>query len=152
MRSTIARVIAAAGLVVCAAGAPLDAQTVEHPLDPLVFQEYWTVLETLRAAGRLEDETRFSIVTLRQPPKEVVWSWSPGSAFPREAFAVVRRGADAFEAVVDLRQRRLVSWTRLEGIQPSWLSQEFGAMVGVDAMFARACWSWRWTGSWELHS
>jgi primary-amine oxidase len=134
MKKTIsaaaARLIAAVGLVVCTAGTPLQAQTVQHPLDPLVFQEYWTVLETLQAAGRLNDETRFSIVTLRQPPKEVVWSWSPGSAFPRDAFAVVRQGAGAFEAVVDLRQRRIVSWTRLEGGQPSWLSQEFGAMVG----------------------
>ena len=27
---------------------PLAAQKVEHPLDPLTFQEYWTVLEVLR--------------------------------------------------------------------------------------------------------
>jgi primary-amine oxidase len=108
---------------------PVAAQTVSHPLDPLSFQEYWAVLETMRDAGRLNDDTRFSIVHLRQPAKDVVWSWSEGREFPREAFAVVRQGAEAFEAVVDVKQRRIMSWTKLDGVQPNWLGQEFGAMV-----------------------
>jgi primary-amine oxidase len=122
-------VIATAALVIVAAAVPLAAQTVEHPLDPLTFQEYWTVLETLRDAGRLNDETKFSIVTLRQPPKDLVWSWSPGSDFPRQAFAVVRQGVETSEVVIDLKQRRVVSWTRLEGVQPNWLAGEYSAMV-----------------------
>jgi Cu2+-containing amine oxidase len=48
----------------CAATIPLAAQKVEHPLDPLSFQEYWTSLEVLRDAGHLNEETRFSIVNL----------------------------------------------------------------------------------------
>ncbi len=107
---------------------PLAAQKVEHPLDPLNYQEYWTVLEVLRAAGHLNEETRFSIVNLHQPPKDFVWSWSQGKDFLREAFAVVRQGADAYETVVDLKQRRVVSWTKLEGVQPNWLREEFTAM------------------------
>jgi Cu2+-containing amine oxidase len=87
--------------------APVAGQTVEHPLDPLSFQEYWTVLEVLQAAGHMNDDTRFSIVHLRAPDKAVVWDWSKGKDFPRAAFAVVRQAADAFEAVVDLKQRRL---------------------------------------------
>ncbi len=111
-----------------AAGTPLTAQKVEHPLDPLNFQEYWTVLEVLRDAGHLNEETRFSIVNLREPTKELVWSWSQGKDFPRQAGAVVRQGPDSFEAVVDLKQRRVVSWTKLEGVQPNWLREEFKAM------------------------
>ena len=107
---------------------PLAAQKVEHPLDPLNYQEYWTVLEVLRAAGHLNEETRFSIVNLHQPPKDFVWSWSQGKDFPREAFAVVRQGADSYETVVDLKQRRVVSWTKLQGVQPNWLREEFTAM------------------------
>jgi primary-amine oxidase len=107
---------------------PVAAQKVEHPLDPLSFQEYWTVLETLRDAGRLDDETRFSIVSLREPAKTMVWSWTKGTAFSREAFALVRKGADTFEAVVDVAQRRLVSWTQLRDAQPNWLNAEYQAM------------------------
>jgi primary-amine oxidase len=111
-----------------AASVPLAAQKVEHPLDPLNFQEYWTVLEVLRDAGHLNEETRFSIVNLHEPPKDLVWSWSPGKDFPREASAVVRQGADSYETVVDLKQRRVVSWTKLEGVQPNWLREELKAM------------------------
>jgi primary-amine oxidase len=110
------------------AAAPVAAQKVEHPLDPLNFQEYWTVLEVLQTAGHLNGETRFSIVKLREPGKEVVWGWSKGKESPREAFAVVRQAADAYEAVVDLKQRKLVSWTKLVDVQPSWLDQEFKAL------------------------
>src|SRR5437867_1829463 len=93
-------------LVWSASGSPLAAQKVEHPLDPLNFQEYWMVLEVLRDAGHLNAETRFSIVNLREPAKDLVWSWSQGKDFPRQASAVVRQGPDSFEAVVDLKQRR----------------------------------------------
>jgi primary-amine oxidase len=110
------------------AAAPVVAQKVEHPLDPLNFQEYWAVLEVLRDAGHMNAETRFSIVSLKEPAKDVVWGWSKGREFPREAFAVVRQGADAYEAVVDLKQRRLISWTRLRDVQPNWLEEEFKAM------------------------
>jgi primary-amine oxidase len=108
--------------------APAAAQQIEHPLDPLTFQEYWTVLEVLQQAGHLNADTRFSIVNLREPAKGLVWGWSKGRDFPREAFAVVRQAADAYEATVDLKQRRLTSWTRLRDVQPNWLNEEFRAM------------------------
>ncbi len=104
------------------------AQNVEHPLDPLTFQEYWTVLQVLRDAGHLDAETRFSMVSLREPAKDVAWSWSKGQDFPRQAFAVVRQGADSHEAVVDVKGRRLLTWTRLQGVQPNWLEEEFRAL------------------------
>jgi primary-amine oxidase len=112
-------------LMFACAATPLAAQKLEHPLDPLNFQEYWTVLEVLRDAGHVNEETRFSIVKLHEPPKDQVWSWTQGSDFPREAFALVRQGPDAFETVVDLKQRRVVSWKKLEGAQPNWLREEF---------------------------
>jgi primary-amine oxidase len=115
-------------LVFWLAAAPVAAQKVDHPLDPLSFQEYWTVLEILRDAGRLNPATRFSIVNLREPAKDVVWSWTKGREFPREAFAVVRQGVDSYEAVIDVTQRRVISWTKLTGVQPNWLTEEFRAM------------------------
>jgi primary-amine oxidase len=123
-----ANLVGAVSFALFVAGTPAAAQNVQHPLDPLSFQEYWTVLEALREAGRVNAETRFSIVNLRQPDKNMVWTWSKGQGFPRHAFAVVRQGADAYEALVDANARRLISWTRLEGVQPNWLDEEFRAM------------------------
>jgi primary-amine oxidase len=109
--------------------APLAAQRVEHPLDPLNFQEYWAVLEVLQGAGHVNADTRFSIVNLREPSKELVWNWSKGTSVPRHAFALVRQGAETHEAVVDLSARRLLSWTPRRDIQPNWLEEEFRAMT-----------------------
>ena len=108
---------------------PLTAQKIEHPLDPLSWQEYWAVLEVLQETGHLDKETRFSQVTLQEPSKDLVWKWSPGDSFPRSAFAVVRQKNQAFEAVVDLVHHGLVSWTELKGVQPSFLAEEFTAMT-----------------------
>lgn len=120
----------AAGIVVLMLTLPslAAAQKVEHPLDPLSFQEHWSVLEVLRAAGHLNAETRFSIINLREPSKDLVWEWSKGKTFPRQAFAVVRKGPDTFEAVVDVASGRLVSWTQLRDVQPNWLGEEYGAL------------------------
>jgi primary-amine oxidase len=108
----------------------LVAQIVEHPLDPLNWQEYWTVLEVLRDSGRLDEETRFSMINLREPSKKVVLSWKSGQPIPRSAYALVRQGGQAFEAVLDLNQKQVSSWERLEGAQPNWLEEEFGGLVG----------------------
>ena len=58
------------------------AQESRHPLDSLSWQEYWTVLEVLQAAGHLDSDTRFQIVTLQEPDKDVVLKWSPGTSYP----------------------------------------------------------------------
>jgi primary-amine oxidase len=116
-------------LVFWLAAAPLAAQTVEHPLDPLTFRERWTVLEVLQAAGHVNADTRFSMVNLREPAKDLVSSWSKGTAIPRHAFAIVRKGAETFEAVVDMTANRLLSWTPRRDIQPGWLEEEFRAMT-----------------------
>ncbi len=112
------------------AGRTAEAQ-VDHPMDPLSWQEYWTVLEVLESEGHLNDETRFSQVGLREPSKTTGWRWEPGGEVERAAFAVVKQGAQTFEAVVDVGTARLVSWTEASDVQPNWLSEEFFAMSGV---------------------
>jgi Cu2+-containing amine oxidase len=39
----------------------LPAQTPKHPLDALSVQEHWTAFQVLRAAGKVDTETRFPI-------------------------------------------------------------------------------------------
>ena len=101
-----------------------------HPLDPLSFEEHWAVLDVLAEAGHFDSDTRFSGVSLVEPPKDKVWSWRPGGEPHRSAHAVVRQGDVTFEAVVDLGARRLTSWTELRGVQPAFLQEELFTMVG----------------------
>ena len=65
------------------AGLPLYAQKVQHPLDPLNFQEYWTVLEVLDESGHVDEDTRFSLINLIPPSKDLVWNWKKGDEYPR---------------------------------------------------------------------
>ena len=116
-------------LSLAAAATPALPQAVQHPLDPLSWEEYWTTLEVLRDAGHLDHETRLSQLRLREPDKATVWRWQRGDAIARSSFAVVRQGSEAHEAVVDLRSREVVSWTKLDGLHPNWLLEEFGAAV-----------------------
>ncbi|HEX2462982.1 MAG TPA: hypothetical protein VHR17_00075, partial [Thermoanaerobaculia bacterium] len=139
-----ARLVAACSLCVLAAAAasaaPAAAPAAKHPLDPLTFQEYWTVLEVLHASGKVDSDTRFSIITLQEPAKDVVWRFDAAASgdtattgaaadFPRRAFAVVRQKEKEWEAVVDLRQRAVVSFDALEGVQPNWLAEEFKSVA-----------------------
>ncbi len=122
-------VVAMITLLTLFCSAHLYAQGSRHPLDPLTWQEHWTVLEVLREAGRLDAETRFSMVNLQEPAKDLVRQWSPGEPISRSAYALVRQGKKSYETVVDLAQRRLLSWDELEGVQPNWLGGEFTKMV-----------------------
>jgi len=114
------------GLLTLIPGEALHAQT-PHPMDPLTFQEHWTVLEVLRESERYDDETGVSLVLLHEPDKEAVWNWSPGDAVQRAALVSLRQGRETYEAVVDLTAREVRSWTRVEGGQAPWLGREFGA-------------------------
>jgi primary-amine oxidase len=123
----LARTFAAcAALSVCCV--PLArAQAPQYPLDPLGWEEHWAVLETLAEAGHLDGDTRFSRLQLVEPDKSLVWNWKAGDEIPRSAFAVVRDGPRTYEAVVDVRTRKLTSWSELRGAQPQWLDEEFGS-------------------------
>ena len=109
--------------------APLSAQSANHPLDPLSYQEVWRVLELVRDSGHMDRKTRFSQLTLHEPPKGEVLGWRPGAEMPRRAYALVRQEMETFEAVIDLTAGRVASWSPLEGVQPNWIEADFKAMV-----------------------
>lgn len=104
------------------------SQNNTHPLDPLTWQEYWTVLEVLHDAGHLDGKTRFSHINLVPPDKTAVWAWNGDENIQRIAFAYAHQGPQTFEARVNLNTRNLISWKELEGVQPTWLAEEFGKM------------------------
>lgn len=110
------------------AGASEDSR---YPLDPMTWSEHWTVLEVLRDNGHLDADTRFSMINLREAPKKAVLQWKPGQTSPRQAFALVRQKEKTFEAVVDLNNKKMVSWHELEDAQPNWIGEEWDSMTEI---------------------
>ncbi len=95
-----------------------------HPLDSLTAEEYRETVAILRAAQKIDDASRFPLITLHEPNKQDVLSWIQGGKIPRAAFAIVKQGPRTFEAIVNLSLRKLESWREVPGVQPSLLFEE----------------------------
>src|SRR5260370_37854519 len=95
------------------------AQNTElcHPLDGLTTAEYWTAYDVLQQAGHAGPDSFFASVLLREPAKDAVLAWKPGSAIPREADVVMLQEGKTFEARVDLAARKLISWNEVKDVQ-----------------------------------
>lgn len=104
---------------------------ISQPLDPLTQDEYIQTVALLRAAGHVNDSSRFSSLELLDPEKTIVQAWQPGDDFGRAAFAVVKQGLQTFEATVDLSNASVKSWTEIAGVQPSLLLEEIMAVRGI---------------------
>jgi primary-amine oxidase len=106
--------------------APCQAIAADHPLDALSRDEIRAAVEVLKASGKTTQASRFSLITLQEPPKDEVLNFKPGSDFRREAFAVVyeRASNKTSEAVVDLRSKKLLAWRDVRGVQPSFLEED----------------------------
>src|SRR5215468_9514431 len=100
---------------------PVWSQSPNHPLDGLTTAEYWTVYDTLKAAGHVTPETMFAGVLLRPPAKSAVLSWQPGQPLRREADVVLLRGDKSFSALVDISAKRVVRLDGLKGAQASFV-------------------------------
>jgi len=113
--------ILGASLAAAAAGA-------SHPLDPLSREEITAAAKVLQAAGKVSESSRFPILVLREPPKQEVLR---GTSTTREAFVEVLEAGrnQTFQAVVDLRGNRLLSWKPVAGAQPAFTMEEVAKIV-----------------------
>lgn len=96
-----------------------------HPLDPLGREEILSAVEILKASGKLTEASRLPLLALHEPSKDQVLKLP--SAPRRQAFAVVyERGRNqTFEAVLDLAERKVVSWKEVPGVQPPMLLEDY---------------------------
>lgn len=107
---------------------PTAAQAPKHPMDGLTVDEYWAINETLKASGHVNANTRY-YVALREPPKEEVLAWKPGQPFRREALVFVKQGSSTFETVVNVKDKKLISWKEIKGVQLPLTEEEYSAAV-----------------------
>jgi primary-amine oxidase len=103
------------------------AQAPQHPLDGLSLAEHWVVYDVIRDSGRIDGNTRYAGVALREPPKAEVLAWKAGAAFRREARAILMLGPKTVEATVDIAGRKLLSWKEVPGVQADVTGEEFQA-------------------------
>ena len=119
-----------------------SAGGAKAPLDPLTSEEIATAFQVIEESRELPATAFFPIVSLQEPPKAEVLSWSPGRPFAREAFAQVydRAANRLFEAVVDLGTERLLSFAQVPGAQPAVFGDEYESADAAVRRDAR----WRW--------
>jgi primary-amine oxidase len=102
--------------------------TTVHPLEPLSAEEVSAAAALLRELKNLGPSARFVFVTLHEPSKSTVLSWT-GEALPRAADVVLYERTDktTYEAVVSLTDRAVVSWKAVPGVQAPIMAEEFMA-------------------------
>src|SRR5436190_8499114 len=105
----------------------------QHPLDPLSAAEIQAAAAVVGGAPGFPEGGKFATLVLKEPAKADVLAYRPGATVPREAFAIVldRKHGRTFEAVADVRARRVVSWTELKNVQPAVLDSEYDVLVGL---------------------
>ncbi|MDE1171206.1 MAG: hypothetical protein PW734_08385 [Verrucomicrobium sp.] len=107
-------------------------EKASHPLDPLTAAEFG-VLREVAAKEFGADKTVCGWAQLNEPPKEEVLAFRPGQPFRREALAafLVPARKTAYEVVVDLRGRKLVSCKDLGNLQPFVTNYDHDVAVEV---------------------
>ncbi len=127
----------AAAVVLCLSLYPQPAQpqTGSHPLDPLSADEMRAAITLLDADNKVSARTRYPLIQLNEPPKAEVLAFNPGDPIRREAFVVAfdRDARKTFEGVVDLKDKRVVSWTEIPGVQPAILNEDVEIAVELVA-------------------
>src|SRR5262245_44918978 len=108
------------------AGAGEAMTMAQHPLDPLAGDEFRRTAEILRREQLVTDAWRFASIALVEPTKAQMRAWTPGVHLPRQALAVVwsREDNQTYEAVVDLDQDSVASWTHVPGVVPNFTVDE----------------------------
>lgn len=101
-----------------------------HPFAPLTPGELEEAVAIVRASQAGSVHIRFVMARLHEPPPEIALSYRPGDVIPREVFFSLLDKtpgqSGAYEAIVNLTERRVSSWKRVDG-QPSIIFEEFFA-------------------------
>ncbi|KAM0719386.1 hypothetical protein Q7P37_005291 [Cladosporium fusiforme] len=101
--------------------AHLTGQAVEHhPFDPLTSDEIAKAVAIVRESHQ---DLFFNAITLWEPPKAEMMRWvenPENTPRPRRIADVVTigRGSKVYDGLVDLDNKKILSWELTEGVQP----------------------------------
>lgn len=96
-----------------------------HPMDALTISEVTQTVQLITQAGYADKKARFPTITLKELPKAQVLAWTPGKAFARHAFAVMRLNGKTYELEVNLSQKSVGKPKLIKGAQPNVILDEW---------------------------
>ena len=105
-----------------------------HPLNSLTADEISKAVSIVQAAPDFKSGTRFTEISLHEPPKDQVWQFvMSGQAVtaPRQADVIMLDGIHIVEGVVDLDAGKVVSWTPIEGAHGMVLIDDFFSVQNI---------------------
>jgi primary-amine oxidase len=113
---------------------------VTHPLDLVTEEEICIAAALVRADPRFPDDAVFVHLRLREPHKDLVLGFEPGTPIDREIEAVVVPPGElvAHEVVVSVTHGAIRSWTPHEGMRPALMFGE--SMQAIKALRAHPGW------------
>ena len=105
-----------------------------HPLNSLSAAEISEAVTIVKAAPEFQPNTRFTEISLHEPDKAAVWAFAlqgtPVDA-PRTADVVMLDGKHVIEAVVDLQNKKILSWTPIKGAHGMVLLDDFVSVQNI---------------------
>uniref|UniRef100_UPI001BD10AA8 primary-amine oxidase n=1 Tax=Klebsiella michiganensis TaxID=1134687 RepID=UPI001BD10AA8 len=105
-----------------------------HPLNSLSAAEISAAVAIVKAAADFKPNTRFTEISLREPDKKAVWdfalSGTPVNA-PRAADVIMLDGKHVIEAVVDLQNKKVLSWTPIKDAHGMVLLDDFASVQNI---------------------
>ncbi|WP_164234206.1 primary-amine oxidase [Microbacterium hydrocarbonoxydans] len=98
-----------------------------HPLDSLTGEEFSRTAEILTREHGIDAGWRYASIVLQEPPKTEVKAWQEGDPIVRRSFSVLWKKAtnEVHEAVVDLTNDAVVSFTHVPGVTPNFTLDEY---------------------------
>ena len=102
-------------------------RAIGHPLEPLTSEEIEAASKALKRDRQLTADARFVTIALYEPDKSVVLAFKAGGPIDRQAKIIIRNRAEraTYEAIVSVTNDAVVSWTKVPGVQPSVMQEEF---------------------------
>lgn len=105
-----------------------------HPLNPLSAAEINAAVAIIKAAPQYKNNVRFTEISLREPEKSQVWQFVLGGRDvpqPRQADITLIDGVHVIETVVDLQQKKVLSWQPIKDAQGMVLLDDFASVQSI---------------------
>ena len=117
---------------------------INHPLSMISADEISQTVSLLKSHKSLTHSFHFVTVMLKEPCKSFIMSYKPGDPFIRETITILLDKSDGkvYEAIVNLNDKTIVSYTHIPGVQPSLMVDEiieFEKLVKKDPLFIDIC-------------
>lgn len=105
-----------------------------HPLNALTADEIKQAVEIVKTSADFKPNTRFTQIALAEPEKAKVWDFVlNGTAVdaPRQANVTMLDGKHVIESVVDLTDKKVVSWAPIKDAHGMVLLDDFTAVQQI---------------------